>query len=112
MYAMTERVTDEGKIHLTCTVERCHYSCTYGGGFEGEEGFEKARQSFITNHLDQHAEGKTPDVWLRVTYEGSCSRCGRRFEYEQGDTERVWCECGASWNTYGTDGRTDIPEED
>lgn len=102
----TEFVESDGRLTLSCNNQNCRHSCTYGAGFEDHD---KARGAF-SRHTDQHAEGHTPDVWMTTTYSGYCSSCGRRFEYEpDGDDERVWCNhCSASWDIYGTDGRTDI----
>ena len=108
----TEDVFDD-QLVLTCQVQNCLQVARYDTGFEGPTGFEMARQHF-DRHLAQHAPGRTPDVLLSVTYSWRCSACGKHITIEDADPdvdERLWCwNCGASWDTYGTNGRTDLPD--
>ena len=73
------RFTDKalpGGYRMTCGL--CGRSINYGLGFED---VEKARESFRSYHMTQHAPGRVMDVrHLTVTYTGTCSVCESPLE--------------------------------
>ena len=93
----------EGNHRISCGV--CPQSIRYGMGFED---VDYAKDTFRRYHMSQHAPGRVPDVrHLTVTYTGTCSACASPLECELFGGDRLWCDkCGATWDQYGTQGRT------
>lgn len=112
----TVEIQEDGAIILVnCPVADCYYAYRWRATAIGSpHEVENALMIFRDRHLPQHEPGRTRDVILETTVSGHCSNCGRNFSWPLMDGERIWCtRCGASWDEYGTDGRTDIePPED
>jgi len=103
---MSIEIREDGYPRISCAQPGCRHAANYGGGFEGPAGLEESKRAF-QRHVDQHAPGRTPDIYLTLTATGWCSACGRGITCEVDEDEMVRCSCGASWDTYGLNGRTD-----